>query len=55
MIFSLTNNRSATHEKVVRRVRNSRSVGRDGIIRPSIAYEKNGLFIFNVSITLSHF
>jgi hypothetical protein len=50
MIISLINNRTVTQEEVVHRVRHPRHVGRDGIVRPSIAYEKRGYFIFNVRL-----
>jgi hypothetical protein len=48
--MSLINNRTATQEEVVHRIRHSRHVGRDGIVRPSLAYERKGYFIFNVRL-----
>ncbi|CAF2629709.1 unnamed protein product [Rotaria sp. Silwood2] len=42
--------RMAVHEEAVHRVRSSRHVGRDGIIRPSTAHEMRGFYIFNVSV-----
>ena len=44
--------RVATHEEIVHRVRSARHVGRDGLIRPSIAHETWGLYLFEVSVTL---
>ncbi|CAF3774247.1 unnamed protein product [Adineta steineri] len=39
--------RHATHEIITQRIRDSRHIGRDNIIRPSTAYQTKGLFIFN--------
>ncbi|CAF3414761.1 unnamed protein product [Rotaria sp. Silwood1] len=39
--------RTATQEKVVRRVRYPRHVGRDGLVRPYIPHEAMGLYILN--------
>ncbi|UJR24151.1 hypothetical protein I4U23_027117 [Adineta vaga] len=37
----------ATDEIVIHRIRNPRHIGRDGIVRPSIAYETLGRFIYD--------
>ncbi|CAF1398617.1 unnamed protein product [Adineta ricciae] len=39
--------RAATHEQVIRRIRPPRHIGGDGIVRPSIAHEKLGNFMFD--------
>ena len=37
-----------TNEEVIHRVRNPRHIGRDGLVRPSIAHETLGNYIFDV-------
>ncbi|CAF1254601.1 unnamed protein product, partial [Rotaria sordida] len=39
--------RVAAHEEIIHRVRNPRHVGKDGIVRPSVAHETLGSFIFD--------
>ncbi|CAF4266353.1 unnamed protein product, partial [Rotaria sordida] len=40
--------RVAAHEEIIHRVRNPRHVGKDGIVRSSVAHETLGSFIFDV-------
>ncbi|CAF1687443.1 unnamed protein product, partial [Adineta ricciae] len=37
----------ATHEIIIHRIRHPRHIGRDGIVRPSIAHETLGKFIYD--------
>jgi vacuolar protein sorting-associated protein 13A/C len=39
--------RVATDEQIIHRIRNPRHIGRDGLVRPSIAHETLGNFIFD--------
>ena len=50
-IIELKFERVATHEEIIHRQRNPRHVGRDGLVRPSIAHETLGNFIFHVNIS----
>jgi vacuolar protein sorting-associated protein 13A/C len=40
--------RVTTHEQIIHRIRTPRHIGRDGLVRPSIAHETLGNYLFDV-------
>ena len=43
--------RVATNEEIIHRIRHPRHIGRDGLVRPSIAHETFGNYLFDVRLS----
>jgi len=43
-------NRATTHEQIIHRIRHPRHIGRDGLVRPTIAREAFGNYIYAVCL-----